>query len=438
MGDVAVDTIAKGRKLRRGAAVALVLLGLLGGAVGAVGAADKDLAPAERKELERRAKETNQQAIERYQQGKHEDATKLAEEALVLRRRLYPKKEYPDGHPELAESLHNLGRFLQAQGEYARAEPFYRDALAMCRALYPKGRHPDGHPHLADSLHSLGFLLKARGEYAKAEPFYRDALAMYQKLYPEERFPDGHPDLAISLNNLGGLLAEQGEYAQAEPFLRDALSVYEAQLRNFADLKAEAEALNRLLQFPRTRDGFLTLSRHLLPRAEHYQPVWQQKALLARVFERRHLDTLASTDDEARALAVELRGARERLARLTVAPLADPKAHAERLQQLTQEKEEAEQKLARRLKLSAPAKKQNAATPEDLIGALPQDAAFVDLLRYVSIDQDPKVPGKKGETWTLRYVAFVLRPGQPVNRIELGEAAPIAEAMAARDHRLAA
>jgi hypothetical protein len=60
VGDVAVDTIARGRELRGGATVALVLLGLLGFAVGTVRAADDDLTPAERKDLEQRANEANQ------------------------------------------------------------------------------------------------------------------------------------------------------------------------------------------------------------------------------------------------------------------------------------------------------------------------------------------------------------------------------------------
>src|SRR5262249_2475454 len=149
----------------------------------------------------------------------------------------------------------------------------------------------------------------------------------------------------------------QGEHAKAEPFFRDALEIYEAHLQSYAELKAEAPALNRLANLPPMGAGFLTVSRHLPPRTEHYEPVWQQKAFLARIFERRHLDTLASADGETRELALELRSARERLARLMVVPLPDPKAHAERLKKLTEEKEEAEQKLARRLKVAAPARK---------------------------------------------------------------------------------
>jgi tetratricopeptide (TPR) repeat protein len=211
-----------------------------------------------------------------------------------------------------------MGFLLQAQGEYAKAEPFYRDALGMNQKLYPKTRYPDGHPHLASSLNNLGFLLNSLGEYAKAEPFLRDALAMNQKLYPKIRYPDGHPELALSLYNLGLLLNAQGEHAKADAFLRDALDMDQAQLRSFAELKSEAEALNRFQAIPLTRDVFLTISRELPPRAEHYEPLWQGKSALTRIFERRHLDTLASTDDETRALALDLRIARERLARLTV------------------------------------------------------------------------------------------------------------------------
>jgi CHAT domain-containing protein/Tfp pilus assembly protein PilF len=356
-------------------------------------------------------------------------AEALGREALEMRRKLYPRDRYPDGHPELATSLNNLGSLLEAQGEYAGAEPFYKDALAMYQKLYPRDRYRDGHPHLASSLNSLGMLLQDMGEYAKAEPFYRDALAMRQKLYPRDRYRDGHPQLAESLHNLGVLLEAQGEYARAEPYLRDALAIYAAQLRNFADLKSEAEALNRLAQFPGTLNGALVVSRHLPPRAEHYQPLWQRKSALTRIFERRHLDALATQDDDTRRLALDLRGARDRLARLTVVPLPDPTAHAQRLQALTEEKERAEQKLASRLNVQASTRKESAASAEDLLRALPRNAAFVDLLRYDSVDRDPEVRGKKGEAWTYCYVAFVLRNGEPVRRVELGATKPIEEAL---------
>ena len=49
-------------------------------------------------------------------------------------RRLYPSEKCPDGHPELAVSLNNLGVLLDARGEYSKAELYYREALDVRNA----------------------------------------------------------------------------------------------------------------------------------------------------------------------------------------------------------------------------------------------------------------------------------------------------------------
>jgi hypothetical protein len=38
-------------------------------------------------------------------------------------RALYTQEKYPQGHPDLAQSMNNLATFLKVQGEYAKAEP---------------------------------------------------------------------------------------------------------------------------------------------------------------------------------------------------------------------------------------------------------------------------------------------------------------------------
>jgi CHAT domain-containing protein len=73
-----------------------------------------------------------------------------------------------------------------------------------------------------------------------------------------------------------------------------------------------------------------------------------------------------------------------------------------------------------------------------LLAKLPDRSVFVDLLRYTFFEQDPKRPGKKGEKETVCYVAFVLRRGQPLQRVELGEAAPIDKALTEWRQELAA
>ena len=54
------------------------------------------------------------------------------------------------------------------------------------------------------------------------------------------------------------------------------------------------------MSLPRIRDAYLTVTRGR-PGAEAYAAVWQSKAALSRVYERRHLDALASSSKQARA-----------------------------------------------------------------------------------------------------------------------------------------
>ena len=462
-----------GTTFRARSRVMVLCLFLVGGLLPLRGPAADDLTEKQRQELAMKAHELNERAVSLYRRGAYAEATALMRQALAIDRVLYPKEKYPQGQCDFATKLNNLGILLQAQGEYARAEVFYRDALAMRRALYPKAKYPQGHPDLATSLYDLGHLLKARGEYARAEPFYREtlemnralypkarypqghpalasslntlgsllaaqgaypraepfcreALKMWRALYPKAKYPQGHPHLATSLHNLGGLLSARGDYAKAEPFLREALAMDRGQLQRLAEVSAEAVALNFAATFPLTRDAYFSVTRRLPTAPAVYQQMWQRKALLSRVLERRHLDLLTSKDPKAHQLARELTVVRQRLARLLLTPVKDARAHARLLDQFTEAKESLEQRLAQLLRVKrAPATE----PPQALAEALPRDAVFLDLIRYTDFDHDSTRPGKKGERRTPRYVAFVVRPGQKkAERIELGPAKPIEEA----------
>jgi tetratricopeptide (TPR) repeat protein len=161
-------------------------------------------------------------------QGAYGDAREYYQRALAMNEALYPQARYPQGHPQLATSLDNLGGLLQAQGDYGRSRDYYQRALAMREALYPKARYPQGHPQLANSLNNLGALLEAQGAYGGARGYYQRALEMRQALYPQARYPQGHPDLANSLNNLGALLWAQGDDGGARGCLQRALEMYQA------------------------------------------------------------------------------------------------------------------------------------------------------------------------------------------------------------------
>jgi CHAT domain-containing protein len=389
----------------------------------------EELTPPQRQQLEKEARELNEQGFQCYQQGRWDQALKLVEQALQVRRRLYPPQRYPDGHPDLALSINNLGHLLQDRGELARAEPLLRDALAMRRKLYPPGRYPDGHPNLARSLNNLGLLLKARGELARAEPLYRDALAMRQKLYPPGRYPDGHPHLAVSLNNLGLLLQARGELARAEPLLRDALAMYQRLVSALLAGSAEAEALNFLAQLPAPRDAYLSVTRALPDKTGvAYHALWHARGAVTHMLQQRRLALLAARDQTTRDLAQQLTATRQVLAGLLRPGAA---ARPERVRALSDQKEKLEKQLAEQLPLYQALQQRLKGEPADLSPLLPAGAVFCDLTRYWHIRQDPEVPGLQGEKGTLAYVGFVLARGQPLRRVELGAAAAIEEALSA-------
>jgi CHAT domain-containing protein/tetratricopeptide (TPR) repeat protein len=366
-------------------------------------------------------------------QAEYAGARNSLQQALAMRRALYPH-----GHPYLVSTLNNLGGLQMTQGDYGSARDYFQQALAIGQALYPEALYPHGHPYLVVSLNNQGVLLRDQGDYAAARNSLQQALAMRRALYPKDRYPQGHPDLAQGLCNLGYLLMLQGDYPAARCHSQQALALYQGLAENVMAAMSEAEALNYLASLPFPRDVFLSVSRHFPDRdAACYAPVWRGKGTLFRILRSRQQALLQQTDPESHALWEQLVLTRRGLARLILSPPHDPAAHRKRLQELTEQKEKLERQLAER---SAPFRRQQEsarATPGDLGRQLPPRSVFIDLLRYRRIEQDPKVPGKKGEQWILCYIAFVLRPGQPPVRVELGEAGPIDAAVAAWRRHLA-
>jgi tetratricopeptide (TPR) repeat protein len=346
--------------------------------------------------------------------------------------RLYPEKDFPRGHPDLASSLDNLGSLLQDQGEYGKALPYQEQALAMYQRLYPEKDFPRGHPDLAISLNNLGLLLYAQGEYGKALPYQEQALAMHRQLYPEKDFPRGHPHLARTLNNLGGLLLAQGEHGKALPYCEQALAMQQKQLQHLADSAPEAEALALTNGLSVTQDAVLSAAAHVSGSdATAYGQVWQSKAALTRVLERRHLARLAAAaSPAARDKWQALLDTRRHLDRVLARPARDADAREREVRELTNRKERLERELAERLPQLPRQRELDELGPDNLAKRLPNRSALIDLLRYTGFEHHPTRPGKEGWQFPDQYVAFVLTPGQAPRRVELGPAKPVEKALA--------
>ncbi len=256
----------------------------------------------------------------------------------------------------------------------------------------------------------------------------RDGLAMYRRLHGKT----DNPALALSLSNLSALLRTQGKHLEADTLGREALAVYGRLGQLYAEARSDGFALNLLASLPPTRDGLLSNARlGRFDPAAAYAAVWDSKAGLARVFERRQLAARAA-NGRAAPLLSQLADVRRRRADLILAPEpADPATRRKRaadLDDLTGRVRQLEADLRPLLPLVPRWEKLATATPTDLRQALPADAAVVDFLAYTFCEQDPARPGAAGLKRTPSYLAFVLTRDKVV-RVELGPSADIDKAI---------
>ncbi len=312
----------------------------------------------------------------------------------------------------------------------------------MYRKLYPASKYPDGHPDLARGISNLGFLLDVMGSYEKALPHYEQALAMNRNLYPASKYPDGHTHLAIGIHNLGFLLQAMGWYEKALPHYEQALAVRQKLGRRVLATASESEALAFVKAQPLARDGFLSLTTHLPnTSASAYGAVWSSKSAITRVLEQRHAAARFAGAEHAAKLD-ELKGLRRRIDQLLQDRRLPPDERDKLLTKASDDRDALERWLAKKMPMRARAQELDALGPDALAALLPDHTALIDLVRYTRFDFDRAKPGRAGETRTLSYAAFVvgppLTPGPSpqggegrvsIKRIELGEAKSIDQAV---------
>lgn len=403
--------------------------------------------------------------------GEYDRARASYLEALEMYQAIFPKEHYPDGHPWLAVCLNNLALAMDNANEPKQARDYYQQCLAMRTAMYPKVKFPAGHPELVSILNNLAGSLKTAGDFNGSRKYYEEAVAMGRRLYPKEKFPNGHPDLATTQQNLALILEVLEDMNQARELLEESLAsrratfpkekypfghgslaytlentakhykrtgdldraanlyqetvvIRQALAEKYLASASEAEAIAFLPTQQAARDGFVSLAADASKQIVDVYPfVWQTKAMLTRILERRHaLARIAGTEYAADYSRLgQLRRQTESLLQNDRIKPADRDIQ---LAKLADDRDDLERKLARALPMLDQWKKRDRLGPEDLVKALPKDAAFVDILRYERTLYPTKKIGAR-EVRTPSYAAFVLAPGQTTQRIELGDAASI-------------
>lgn len=146
----------------------------------------------------------------------HDEAVRLALEALEMRQRLYG-----DTHPQIAESLAFLGVLYMDEDGFDEAESHFEEALEMLRNSVDDPESEAAPTDVAICLSRLASLYEKKGEFDEAESRYREALSIYK-----EQSGDMHPDAAATLGNLAMVLQHRRDYAGAEALLKEALEIF--------------------------------------------------------------------------------------------------------------------------------------------------------------------------------------------------------------------
>lgn len=103
-------------------------------------------------------------------------------------------------HPDIAQSLNNLGELHHSQKKYREAEPLLERALAI-------REQKQGYEHLdtSQSLGNLAALYNAQEKFVEAEPLYHHALVIR-----EQQLGLDHPDTIRVVRDYISLLQKIG------------------------------------------------------------------------------------------------------------------------------------------------------------------------------------------------------------------------------------
>ena len=344
-----------------------------------------------------------------HKRGELEDAEDSFRQALGIMKRLHQGDNFG-----VSSCMNNLANVLMDQRKYGKAEPLLRDAIQMRKRLFR-----DDHPKTALSLNNLGTLLSNVGRYDEAMTNLTEALEIQQRL-----FRDDHPETALFLFNLAVLMHRQGDHQTADGHYRKSLAMSRRLVSKYATNKSEGEALT-LAATTSNRFGFALSNAIRLDTRIAYEHVWENKGVILRAFENRLRLARVELPPEFDAIKTSLNKMRQRRADLILSSNATASTeHQHEILRITEEIEALNKRLTHDLSRT----KRTTENPSDLQNALATDSLLIDFVRVDLFEQDAKIPGHKGESYSLNYVAFVITK-EKLDWVDLGPADVIDQAI---------
>lgn len=342
---------------------------------------------------------------------------------LYIRARKIIEKALGKDHPDTATNLNNLARFYLGQNDLARAESLFIESYKIRKIALG-----EDHPNTAKSLSNLALLYRTKGDLAKAQSYEDRALKVREKSLG----PD-HPDTAMSLKRLAMLHDLMGRTEKATALCSRSLEIMSVHLQRTASIQSERQQLAMSASARSILDLWLSLTlRAGVKDDQVYEKVFAWKgAISSRQRAARNLRTAfeAAKDHVALNDYASLEHVSRQLAQLALARgNVNQSNRAEQLQELTNQKETLEKRLASRSVVFRNQLKYIERTVAQMRLVLPEETVLVDFLIYNRYTREAENGDKKREHRVVRHVlAFVVKRDGNVKRIELGPADPIEE-----------
>ncbi len=353
--------------------------------------------------------------------GDLKNAKQLIEEAIVIRDKAFGKD-----HPAIAEAAEEYARLQCDLGDFKRAMHLVSLALSIKTNFFG----PD-HPTMADTLSTAARVSTGMNdEYEAAELYGRSALIRAKAFGAE------HPTVANELEATGLALCRAGEYGEAvRPFLTALRSQRDYLFQQVAS-RANVEDGLRLAgkNFYRTEMFHSLCALSLSNAATSVLAKAAEQLALCKALLEEVQATQASLETDSRTSTRELReklGAiQSQLVRLPDNKL-DPLQRDARRRQLQTAKMQVEEALAEWNSLVAQTIRERSLTLTDIARGLPPHSVLVDFIQYQRYDFTAKTNRWKEQRYAA-YLTFPLAQDSTnilVERVDLGEAAPINEAV---------
>ncbi len=314
-------------------------------------------------------------------------------------------------------SMDRLASALTDTGHHSEAEPLYLREITIRENLL----HDEGW-HYAAALQNLGLLYKQTGDYERAEPLITKGLNAAQRI-----FGKNHPTCAVMLGSLAAVEDLLGKYAKAEDHAKQALEIDQNGLELAGNFQSERQQLLMTRIDRSALDLYLSIAiRGKVPAEQVYGLVLDWKgSVSARQQAMRQVRAMIESSHSAELLGLfdRLSDASRELSNVSAEAAGNDDAHQKRLIELNDRVEQLQEQLAIKSEAFRKQLESSHRTPDDIRRVLPADTALVDLFEY----RYRGIPKTKTGThiFQFRYAAFVVRPGKPIVRIELGSATPI-------------